>query len=205
MKYLSVVFLFVFILIIPGVSAVNPEVDAGVLPGDVFYAFDLFFERIHMLFTFGPENKAEVLLSFAKERELELGSLDSDKIERFSEGLIDKRDNYIVQVKENLENSEIDDAFRQKMLDEIDKIIVIGELDSDEILVEGDNVILSDENISIVAEQEESEIIKPAVKLSELQETACNAAEIGNTCNTRLQALGLVTTDECCAALGKCC
>ncbi len=122
MKYLSVVFLFVFILIIPGVSAVNPEADAGVLPGEVFYAFDLFFERIHLLFTFGSENKAEVLLSFAKERKLELESLDSDEMDRFSQGLIDRRDNYIVQVRNNIDNANMDNISRQNMLQEIDKI-----------------------------------------------------------------------------------
>ena len=206
MKYLSVVFLFILILVMPVSYAINSEVDMGVLPGEVFYAFDLFFERIHLLFTFGPENKAEVLLSFAKERELELSSLDSDKRERFSEGLIDKRDNYIVQVRNNIDNAEIDDVYRQNILQEINKISGSEISDNAEVaaLVDADAVILSDENDSGVIEQEEPEI-KSIVKLSELQETACNAAEIGNTCNTRLPDLGLVTTDECCAALGKCC
>lgn len=44
-----------------------------------------------------------------------------------------------------------------------------------------------------------------AISLSSLQTSACNAAEIGGTCNTRLKELNLVTTEECCYVLGKCC
>ena len=206
MKYYLIIFLFVIMLVVPSVYAGNSEVDAGVLPGNIFYVFDLFFERIHLLFTFGSEDKAEVLLSFAKERESELSSLDPDKKDRFSEWIMDKRDNYIVLARENLEDSDVDEVSRQNILQEIDKIVGSEISDSEEVVLVDDDVILSDENISIVVEQEEeSEVIKRVVKLSELQETACYAAETGNTCNTRLVDLGLVTTDECCAALGTCC
>lgn len=205
MKYLFVVFLFILILVVPGAYAVNSEVDAGVLPGEVFYAFDLFFERIHLLFTFGSENKADVLLSFAKEREFELASLDSDGFDRFSEGLIDKRDNYIILAKDNINNSDIDEVSKQNILQDIDKIGGLDISDGDDVVLD-DDVILSDENVSdVIEQQEEPEIIKPVVKLSELQETACNAAETGNTCDSRLSDLGLVSKDECCVALGACC
>jgi hypothetical protein len=42
--------------------------------------------------------------------------------------------------------------------------------------------------------------------LSDLQVTACNAADKAQTCQTRLPKLvGLVTKDECCKYLKKCC
>lgn len=44
------------------------------------------------------------------------------------------------------------------------------------------------------------------VPLSDLQITACNAADKAQTCQTRLPKLvGLVTKDECCKYLKKCC
>jgi len=42
-------------------------------------------------------------------------------------------------------------------------------------------------------------------QLSELQITACNAADQANTCNTRLPEIGIVLKEDCCKALGKCC
>ncbi len=42
--------------------------------------------------------------------------------------------------------------------------------------------------------------------LSDLQVTACNAADRAQTCQTRLPKLvGLVTQEECCKYLKKCC
>lgn len=43
------------------------------------------------------------------------------------------------------------------------------------------------------------------VPLSELQITACEAADEGGTCFTKLPDLNLVSTEECCKYLGKCC
>jgi hypothetical protein len=44
------------------------------------------------------------------------------------------------------------------------------------------------------------------VPLSELQVTACNAADRAQTCQTRLPKLvGLVTKEDCCRYLKKCC
>jgi hypothetical protein len=42
-------------------------------------------------------------------------------------------------------------------------------------------------------------------ELSELQVTACNTADDGGTCDTKLPELELVTTGQCCEILGKCC
>ncbi len=41
--------------------------------------------------------------------------------------------------------------------------------------------------------------------LSDMQITACNAADKGKTCSTRLVKIGLVTKEECCKSLHKCC
>ncbi|NOQ55553.1 MAG: hypothetical protein GQ477_01970 [Nanohaloarchaea archaeon] len=207
MKYGFIVILFVLIFIMPVSYAVGDRVDAGVLPGDIFYAFDLFFERVHLLFTFSSIDKAEILISLANERELELNALDSDDKVRFSAGLIIKQNNYIEQAKININKSDIDDSLKNKYLQEIYVV--------DSSFGSGINGFLDDDDVGDVANnrsQQSSELIeapevikKPIVKLSELQETACNAAERGNTCDTRLSDLGLVTKDECCVALGMCC
>ena len=42
------------------------------------------------------------------------------------------------------------------------------------------------------------------VVLSDLQATACNSAADNNNCG-RLTDLGLVTSSQCCSAIGKCC
>lgn len=41
-------------------------------------------------------------------------------------------------------------------------------------------------------------------ELNQLQVTACNAASANNNCG-KLADLGLVSEEECCSALGKCC
>ena len=43
------------------------------------------------------------------------------------------------------------------------------------------------------------------VQLSEIQITACNSADKGGTCDTKLASLNIVTKEQCCQALGKCC
>lgn len=42
-------------------------------------------------------------------------------------------------------------------------------------------------------------------ELSDFQITACNAADEGGTCDTKLPQFDLVTKEECCKYLGKCC
>ena len=41
--------------------------------------------------------------------------------------------------------------------------------------------------------------------ITELQQTACISADKGNTCDTKLADLGIITKEECCQKLGKCC
>ncbi len=41
--------------------------------------------------------------------------------------------------------------------------------------------------------------------LSEMQITACNAADKGGTCDSKLPKVGIVLKEECCGILGKCC
>ena len=47
--------------------------------------------------------------------------------------------------------------------------------------------------------------VESEATLSELQITACNSADEGGTCDSRLEDLGIVTKAECCINLGKCC
>ena len=42
-------------------------------------------------------------------------------------------------------------------------------------------------------------------ELSELQATACNTANEAGTCDTRLNELGIISKEDCCEILGKCC
>jgi len=41
--------------------------------------------------------------------------------------------------------------------------------------------------------------------LSDFQVTACNAADRSGTCKTKLPKLNLITLEDCCRYLGKCC
>ena len=43
------------------------------------------------------------------------------------------------------------------------------------------------------------------IPLSDLQKGACDSADIGHTCQTKLADLGIVSPDECCKYLNKCC
>ena len=43
------------------------------------------------------------------------------------------------------------------------------------------------------------------VVLSELQISACNTADKAGSCDTRLEEVGIVTAEDCCRVLGKCC
>ena len=43
------------------------------------------------------------------------------------------------------------------------------------------------------------------VTLTELEVVACNTADAQGTCQTRLDDLGIVLEEDCCAMLGKCC
>jgi hypothetical protein len=41
--------------------------------------------------------------------------------------------------------------------------------------------------------------------LSDFQVTACNAADRSGTCKTKLPKLNLISQEDCCRYLGKCC
>ena len=43
------------------------------------------------------------------------------------------------------------------------------------------------------------------IPLSDLQKDACNAADSGKTCNTKLADLGIVAPQDCCRYMKKCC
>lgn len=54
----------------------------------------------------------------------------------------------------------------------------------------------------IITEEPEGEIIIP---LSDLQINACNSADEGGTCKSKLEGMGIVSLSDCCKYLGKCC
>lgn len=58
---------------------------------------------------------------------------------------------------------------------------------------------------TIYPESETTTTLESRRGLSELQITACNSADEGGTCDTKLPRLGLVAKEECCELLGRCC
>ena len=47
--------------------------------------------------------------------------------------------------------------------------------------------------------------IPEGIPLSDLQISACREADAGGTCQTKLKDLGLVSLEDCCTYLKKCC
>lgn len=47
--------------------------------------------------------------------------------------------------------------------------------------------------------------VKKPKELTAFQVEACNAAYEAGTCDTRLKQLGIVSKDDCCSSLSKCC
>ena len=47
--------------------------------------------------------------------------------------------------------------------------------------------------------------LESSITLNEIQISACNAAYIGGTCDTKLKELNIVKVNDCCEVLGKCC
>jgi len=41
--------------------------------------------------------------------------------------------------------------------------------------------------------------------VTELEKTACLAADEAGTCETKLASLGFITKEKCCETFGKCC
>ena len=46
---------------------------------------------------------------------------------------------------------------------------------------------------------------KESYQLSEIKIIACNTADEVGSCDTRLNEVGIVSKEECCQYLGKCC
>jgi len=222
---LKAAILFVFILFfsfMPVSYAASDNSGAGIMPGSFLYSFDLFFERVDLFFTFNQQKKARIMASIARERQLELEALDNDVKDRYSSALARQRDLYTEMASNLIDDSSVDDN------DHDDSSVVDdGSDDSfaddtnpdDSSFIDDDSdnsSAVSDElptdieddtdpvtNTSLQAEPEDSNM--PGSKLSVFQETACLAADEGNTCNTKLSELGLVTKERCCASLGVCC
>jgi len=211
---LKAAILFVFILFfsfMPMSYAVSGSSGAGIMPGSFLYSFDLFFERVDLFFAFNQQKKARTMASIARERQLELEALDISDRERYSASLVARRDIALDNARRIIQESGHDDSSMSELLEDIDDISPGNNIDEyQDVIVGQDNGSEPvEDNISDAGSErpeEESVVFKPTgSKLSDLQETACLAAEKGNTCNTRLSDLRLVTKEECCASLGVCC
>ncbi len=202
---MKVAILFIFILFfsfMPVSYAAPGNSGAGIMPGSFFYSFDLFFERVDLFFAFNQQKKARTMASIARERQLELEALDNDAKDRYSSVLARQRDLYTEMASNLIDDSSVvdtdpdDSSFIDDNPD--NPSVVPDELPTD---IEEDTDPVT--NTSLQAEPEDSNM--PDSKLSVFQETACLAADEGNTCNTKLSELGLVTKERCCASLGVCC
>lgn len=56
-----------------------------------------------------------------------------------------------------------------------------------------------------IPEKQEPATTLAASPLSELQTDACNNADLGGTCKSKLEELNIVPLGDCCKYLGKCC
>lgn len=66
--------------------------------------------------------------------------------------------------------------------------------------------IASDVEAKTVTSESQSPVTTVAqAPLTELQTEACNNAEIGGTCESKLKELNIVPLEDCCKYLGKCC
>jgi hypothetical protein len=70
--------------------------------------------------------------------------------------------------------------------------------------ITGVNIMKTKESPKITTAPETTQPQEPMLK--EEQVVACDAADRANTCQTKLPKLvGLVTMEDCCKHLGKCC
>jgi len=66
-------------------------------------------------------------------------------------------------------------------------------------------VIIAIIAIFILISNSNKKITENINSLNDLQIQACNTADEAGTCNSRLPEVGIVLSEECCEALGKCC
>ena len=65
---------------------------------------------------------------------------------------------------------------------------------------------VSDETtVTTASEKQQPTTTTEKMPLSELQVEACNNADMGGTCESKLQELNVVPLADCCKYLGKCC
>ncbi|KKR02470.1 MAG: hypothetical protein UT29_C0002G0032 [Candidatus Yanofskybacteria bacterium GW2011_GWA1_39_13] len=76
-KYILISLLFMPVLVFAETQSVLPS--AGLTPESSFYFFDRFGETLQRFFTFNPEGKARLEISFAKERIAEIKLILEDK------------------------------------------------------------------------------------------------------------------------------
>ena len=80
MKKVLIFFLLLFILSFPTTAfAATSETEAGTTPDSLFYWFDKMAERISLLFTFNPQDKAEALSKIGLERLAEAEESDNEE------------------------------------------------------------------------------------------------------------------------------
>jgi len=71
-----IVFLFLPLLV-PAVSAQNVEQPTGMMPDNMFYGLDLFFDEVAVFFTFNTADKVEARLNIMQERMAEMEAMAS--------------------------------------------------------------------------------------------------------------------------------
>jgi hypothetical protein len=99
----------------------------------------------------------------------------------------------------------------------MDKMVIIGVLvlsvllfplctENKEAPLEKTVTTVADEpSVTTTTELEQTATTTAEMPLSELQVEACNNADLGGTCESKLQELNVVPLADCCKYLGKCC
>lgn len=67
-KKVALLLIFLSLFCVPVLA---DDSSAGVLPGSVWYGFDMFFEKAHLWITFNPTSRVGLHLGYARERSAE--------------------------------------------------------------------------------------------------------------------------------------
>ena len=113
---------FAFLLLIPGLLSAQAELpSAGITPGSNFYFLDKLGEALQEFFTFNPEAKARLQITFAGERIAEIKViLESKGVDALGLTVAqDRLQSHLAKVAAILEGGKIDDGHMAELAQEV--------------------------------------------------------------------------------------
>ena len=183
-------------------SDTNSNSEAGILPGDFLYIFDVLFEKITYMLTFNTEKKINYLNSFANERQQELNSLNLESKIKYTKEINLKQKEIQTKIKELKEKQDIVNRPEQNNNTDIPTIEII---ETRKEIIK--NSTQETELNNTLETQDVPKIIQePQItQLSEIEQYMCQSADQNNKCQTTLNELGFVTAETCCTEMNLCC